>query len=219
MGEAADAYGALDEAWRVAIDEAWRSWASGSAGVGAVVSDAEGRIVAVGRNRMLSPRDQPGVLSGTKIAHAEMNALAVCDLGVPEPLTMTTTFEPCLMCAATILQFGFAHVRYASADPFFDGIGTWFDSLAVPGKRPPDRTELGGPIGAFAHVLHASWMVFWAANADVMAAHERLRPRHLEVARSVAGDERLAGLASEGADVVDALDALWPTLLGLTPPA
>jgi tRNA(Arg) A34 adenosine deaminase TadA len=143
VGAAAEAYGSLDEAWRVAIDEAWRSWCAGSAGVGAVITDGEQRIVAVGRNRIAEPRSEPGVLAWTTLAHAEMNALAVLDLGA-DARTITTTFEPCLMCAATILQTGIPQVRYASGDPYFDGLGDWFATLDVPGKPAPASTELGG---------------------------------------------------------------------------
>ncbi|MFP5321957.1 MAG: nucleoside deaminase [Acidimicrobiia bacterium] len=211
MGAAADAYRSLDEAWQLAIDEAWRSWSAGSAGVGAVITDGAQRIIAVGRNRIAEPRSEPGVLAWTTLAHAEMNALAVLDLGA-DARTITTTFEPCLMCAATILQTGIPQVRYASADPFFDGLGDWFATLDVPGKPAPASSELGGPIGAFAHVLHTSWLAFWASNAEVMDAHQRLRPAHLRVAREIVEDEHLRAMAAEGAGVVDALERLWPSL-------
>src|SRR3954449_5937069 len=73
--EPREAFDALDEPWRVALTEAWRSWSSGCAGVGAVVSDVDGRIVAVGRNRMIEERREPGVLASTALAHAEMNEI------------------------------------------------------------------------------------------------------------------------------------------------
>lgn len=212
MAGARETYGALDDAWQVALAEAWRSWAAGSAGVGAAISDARGRIVAAGRNRIAEQRDTPGVLAWTTLAHAEMNALAVLDLGPVEGLTLTTTFEPCLMCASTILQVGIPAVRYAAIDPFFQGLDDWFSQLRVPGKPVPTRTELGGPVGAFAHVLHTSWLTFWSSNADVLDAHERLRPQHLAVARRVVEEQHLGALAADGGDVVDALDALWPAL-------
>jgi len=63
--------------------------------------------------------------------------------------------------------------------------------------------------------LHLSWMTFWAANPDVMDAHQRVAPRHLALAREVAAGAHLAELAAEGAGVEDALDALWPALLEL----
>ena len=216
VSDARETFEALDEPWRVALAEAWGSWAGGSAGVGAVVSDSAGGIVTVGRNRMVEERCEPGVLASTFLAHAEMNALALLPLGPPDGLTISTTFEPCLMCASTIVQCRIPRVRYAAADPVFDGLHDWFAELPFASDRIPDREELGGRIGAFAHVLHVSWLAFWVRDGAVMDAHRRLRPRHLDLALDVVRDEDLGGVAREGGDVVDALSALWPTLAGLT---
>ena len=215
MEDARDAYLGLDEPWRLALDEAWVSWRSGSAGVGAVISDSDGRIVAAGRNRMTEERTEPGVLASNTLAHAEMNALAVLPLGPTERLTISTTFEPCLMCASAIVQARIPHVRYAASDPLFDGMHDWFADLPFARERLPRRTELGGRIGAFAHVLHVSWLAFWVTEGAVMDAHRNLRPRHLEMAQQVAADDGLATVANEGGDVVDALETLWSSLADL----
>jgi tRNA(Arg) A34 adenosine deaminase TadA len=217
MSDARSAYDALDRPWQLALDEAWISWRRGSAGVGAVISDSAGHIAALGRNRMLEPRAEPGVLASTAIAHAEMNALALLPLGPTDDLTITTTFEPCLMCASTIVQANIPHVRYAAADPLFDGMNDWFADLPFAHGRVPSRTELGGPIGAFTHVLHLSWMSFWAAGS--IEVHRAVRPQHLELADEIAKRDHLGGVAQDDGDVVDAMAALWPRLLELSPPA
>ena len=64
-----------------------------------------------------------------------MNARALLSLGPTDDLTITTTFEPCSMCASTIVQGHIPHVRYAAADPLFDGMHDWFAD--VPLTRPP----------------------------------------------------------------------------------
>lgn len=217
MSDARNAYDALDRPWQLALDEAWTSWRSGSAGVGAVINDSSGQIVAVGRNRMLEPRTEPGILASTVLAHAEMNALALLPLGPTGGLTITTTFEPCLMCASTIVQGNIPHVRYAAADPLFEGMHDWFGDLPFARERLPRRTELGGPIGAFTHVLHLSWMSFWAAGS--VEAHRAVRPRHLELAEDIARRNHLAEIAEADGDVVAAMEALWPRLLELGSPA
>jgi hypothetical protein len=135
VSDARHALESLDEPWQLAVTEAWASWRAGSAGVGAVISDAAGGVVAAGRNRMLEQRTEPGVLASTMLAHGEMNALAMLPLGPTE-----------------------------------------------------------GP---------------------VIDAHRDLRPRHLEVARSVAQDHQLARVADQDGDVVDALERLWPSLVEL----
>lgn len=216
MSGAREAYEVLDEPWRVALDEAWQSWRSGSAGVGAVISDSAGGIVAVGRNRMIEERTAPGVLASTGLAHAEMNALALLSLGPTEGLVLSTTFEPCLMCASAIVQARIPEVRYAAADPLFDGMHDWFTAFPFARERLPTRSELGGPVGAFCHVLHVSWLAFWAADGATMDAHRNLRPRHLEIARQVAHDHALPEVAADDGHAIDALEALWPSLLELS---
>ena len=131
------AFEALDEPWQLAFGEAWRSWASGSAGVGAVISHTDGHVLCTGRNRMIEERREPGVLASTTLADAEMNALAVLRIGPSDDLRMTTTFEPCLMCASAIVQSRIPRVRYAAADPVFDGLHDWFAELPFAQRRLP----------------------------------------------------------------------------------
>jgi hypothetical protein len=142
-----------------------------------------------------------------------MNALAQLPLGGATGLSLYTTFEPCLMCASTILQSSITHVHYAAADPVFDGLHDWFRELPFAAERLPERTVLGGPVGAFAHVLHLSWLAFWVADGAIMQAHRTLAPRHLEIASSIARDNRLVDLVTEGGTALDALETLWGDLL------
>jgi tRNA(Arg) A34 adenosine deaminase TadA len=213
--DAFNAFNALDEPWRIALAEAWASWANGSAGVGAVVSDADGTILTTGRNRILEPRSEPGVLASTFLAHAEMNALAVLPVGPAAGRTITTTFEPCLMCASTIVQIHLPRVRYAAADPVFDGLHDWFSTFPFASSRLPEREELGGTVGAFAHVLHVSWLSVWNQEGEIIDAHRNLRPAHLDLAREIVRDQQLENVARDGGDVVDALRAIWPALTTL----
>jgi tRNA(Arg) A34 adenosine deaminase TadA len=216
MAGAREAHDGLDEAWRIALDEAWQSWRAGCAGVGAVINDSAGRIVSVGRNRMIEQRTEPGVLASTALAHGEMNALALLPLGPTDDLVLSTTFEPCLMCASAIVQARIPHLRYAASDPVFDGMHDWFAEFPFAQERLPVRSELGGPVGAFCHVLHVSWMAFWVSDGAVMDAHRNLRPRHLRIAQQVARDNALSTVAAEGGQVIDALEALWPSLVELS---
>ena len=129
---------------------------------------------------------------------------------------LTTTFEPCLMCASAIVQARIPEVRFAAADPVFDGMHDWFESFPFAQERLPSRSELGGPVGAFCHVLHVSWMAFWVSDGAVIDAHRHLRPRHLELAHQVIEDHDLATVADGDGDVTDALEALWPALVELS---
>mgnify|MGYP002041607158 FL=1 len=87
-------------AMRRALELAAEAAAVSEIPVGAVVLDAEGRIVADGRNNRETTGDPTG--------HAEVEALRAAAASVGswnlEGHTLVVTLEPCLMCAGAILQ-------------------------------------------------------------------------------------------------------------------
>jgi tRNA(Arg) A34 adenosine deaminase TadA len=107
-----------EDVWRECFELAWTAWRSGSSPVGAVVLDGDGTIVATGRNRIREAgAGPPGQLAGTRIAHAEVNALAQLRAGRRyRDHTLVTAVEPCHLCmgAAYISTIGAVH--YAAAD-------------------------------------------------------------------------------------------------------
>jgi tRNA(adenine34) deaminase len=209
MTNASDAWELLSPAWQATVDEAWTSWSRGSAGVGCVVTDAGGDIVARGRNRIMEPKATPYDLAGTSLAHAETVTLASLPLGQYGDHSLYTSFEPCLMCASTIVQFGIGHVAFAAADPLFEGMDDWFLELPFAASRLPERSVLGGPIGRFCHVLHLAWLSFWVAEGPVIDAHRRRSPRELAAARTIVRDGHLDPIAADGGATIDALAAVW----------
>lgn len=199
--------------WQLAVDQAWESWTAGSAGVGAVLVDETGSVIAKGRNRTT---EQSGShLSGTIMAHAEMDVLAQVPFGTRITGSLYTTFEPCLMCAAAIVFYRVPTVHYAAADPFFDGLHDWLSSYSFTAERMPDRVKLGGPIGAFCHVLHLAWLVAYPAPGQVVEAHRRITPSALECARDITERQRLRQIGDVGASALDAIEELWPDLVTL----
>lgn len=88
-----------------------------------MITNSDGAIIAVGQNRMLDPPGGPGPLAGTLMAHAEMNALAALPSGEYRGHTLYTTYEPCFMCAATIIgTYHIPKVAFAACDPCWDGL-------------------------------------------------------------------------------------------------
>ncbi len=118
--------------WQAAFEMAWEAACSGSIPIGAAIFDAQGRLVAAGRNRLNEPcpnetrgngshgAAQAAYLSGSRIAHAEINALIALDHSPANPreCTLYTTCEPCPMCAGAILMANVRHVCFASRDPW-----------------------------------------------------------------------------------------------------
>jgi tRNA(adenine34) deaminase len=212
--DAESAWASLDESWRVAFEEAWTSFRSGSAGVGAVITDESGSIVATGRSRVFDRPDGRTPLAGTFMAHAEMNALACLPVNTYNGHTLYSTFEPCVMCAATIRIYRIPRVCYAAADPVWGGMHELFATFEPIARALPARERLGGPYGAFAHVLHLSWLADRAPPA-VIDAHDTDAARHLELARSLIERGDLRRLAEGRATVVTAATWIWSDLQSL----
>ncbi|NGM21406.1 nucleoside deaminase [Roseomonas stagni] len=97
----------------IALDAARAAAARGEVPVGAVVTDASGRVLAVAGNEVEARRDPS--------AHAEMLALREAarvtgDKLLPEA-TLTVTLEPCAMCAQAIAFFRVKRVVFGAYDP------------------------------------------------------------------------------------------------------
>ena len=98
---------------RRALDLAREAAAFGEVPVGAVITDADGSIIAESRNAMRSALDPT--------AHAEMVAIrdAALALGAPrlDDCTLWVSLEPCAMCAAAISVARLKALRFAAEDP------------------------------------------------------------------------------------------------------
>jgi tRNA(adenine34) deaminase len=103
----------LPPAMRHALELASEAAAAGEVPVGAVVVDADGRIVAAAANRTLADRDPS--------AHAEMLAVreASARLGSERLVghDLYVTLEPCAMCAGAIALARIRRLYYGAADP------------------------------------------------------------------------------------------------------
>ena len=99
-----------------------------------MTSDQSLRRVAIGQLN-----NQDSHLSGTIMAHAEMDALSQVPFGTRITGPLYTTFEPCVMCATTIAVDRVPEVRFAAADPFFDGLHDWMAGYPFTAERSPER--------------------------------------------------------------------------------
>ena len=213
---AVEAWAALDPPWQAALAEAWTSWKTGSRGIGAVVVDDRGEIVSRGRNRFAEETREPGVLAGSHLAHAEMNALAALPRHSYDGHELYTTREPCLMCASTCVLLKVPMVHFAAVDPVFEDAHEHLGRLDFcAGRLPERRGPLEGPVGAFAAVLPLAFNV--AAGSWVLAANRVHWPSVVALTEAVVADGRLSSVAERGGTAVDALAALWEDLQGITP--
>ena len=110
--------------------------------VGALVVDAEGRLVGEGWNRNIAESDPS--------AHAEIVAMRQAGTAIGNHrlvgCTLYVTLEPCAMCAMALVHARVARVVYGASDPKTGACGSVFDLVADP--RHNHRIEvIGGVLG------------------------------------------------------------------------
>ncbi|MER3395025.1 MAG: nucleoside deaminase [Microcella pacifica] len=123
------------EAMRAALAEARAALESGDVPVGAVVLDAQGRVIARGRNARERDSDPT--------AHAEVVALreagrASGDWQLPG-CTLVVTLEPCVLCAGAILAARIDRVVFGAWDVKAGAAGSVVDLLRE--RRLPYRVR------------------------------------------------------------------------------
>lgn len=93
-----------------ALDEAWAGLSEGELPIGSVVATGGGRVVGRGHNRARA--------TGSRVAHAEMMALAdAADAVQAGGGVLVTTLEPCTMCLSAAMEAGLDAVVYALPAP------------------------------------------------------------------------------------------------------
>ena len=228
LGKPADdvrypAYGKLPAHWRTCLDLAWEAHRSGSLPIGAAVVDEQDNIIARGRNRLAetdkSAPHLPGTpyLTGTPLAHAEVNALL--QLGYrpagPRPL-LYTTMEPCPLCMGAARMSGIGRVIYAATDP-------WAGCSAMAEEVPylkrsgltitsPDPA-LEAPLTAWQVAFHLSHR---PEGSPFLEAYAELLPGPLQAGKELARRGTLAKLAKSGAATSDTWAALLESLQTVT---
>jgi tRNA(Arg) A34 adenosine deaminase TadA len=211
MHDAYATWSSLARPWQQAFDAAWASWRSGSAAVGAAIANSEGAVIVVGQNRMLDLPGGPGPLAGTLMAHAEMNALASLPPGEYSGYTLYTTYEPCFMCAATIIgTYRIPKVAFAAYDPNWEGLLDAFRQYPAIACQLPQREHLGGPFGALAYVLHLAWILRHLPGPH--EAHQHFAPALMALTQDHLERDTLRHLARDGASPADVAHALWVDL-------
>jgi tRNA(adenine34) deaminase len=110
----------------LALEEARKAEALGEVPVGAVLVDAEGRVLARAHNRTIADADPS--------AHAEILALrAAARIRGNYRLLNTTlyvTIEPCLMCMGALVHARVARVVFGPRDPKWGAAGSLYQVAA-----------------------------------------------------------------------------------------
>jgi tRNA(adenine34) deaminase len=191
----------VQDPWDEVFALMWDAYAAGTIPVGALVVDEAGAVVARGRNRIF---DEPAgrELGRTRLAHAEVNALAALDSSRRyEGYTLYSALEPCHVCLAAAIAVRVGLVRYAAADPYGGAVGLLrpsADHLAHPIEIEGPLEGTRGRLPELLHVAHFLWRV---PDGDVMRFYRARHPEHVEAAR-------LLPAPDAGATLADAFAAL-----------
>ncbi len=211
-------FAALPPVWRACLQQAHEAFLHGSLPIGAAIVDAEGELIAVGRNRLAEPHPNaphlPGTpyLTGTPLAHAELNALLQMGYDRPDPRpTLFTTTEPCPLCMGAARMAGVGRIVYAARD-LWAGAASMAQSVPYLARLGP---TVQGPEPGLEEPLVA-WLLTndspaYRSGPFVEMWQERF-PRALAAGHRLAESGALRAVAEQGAEQVwDALvDELVP---------
>ena len=126
-----------DDEWMArALTEARLAVATGDVPIAAIVVDAAGQVIGVGRNER--------ELTGDPTAHAEVVAIRAAAAATGDwhldDVTLVVTLEPCVMCAGAILQSRIPRVVFGAWDAKAGAVGSMHDLLRD--RRLPHRVEV-----------------------------------------------------------------------------
>jgi tRNA(adenine34) deaminase len=189
--------------WRACVELAWEAYRAGSLPIGAVVADAEGKVLSRGRNRIHERFGADGHLFGHKLAHAELNALVTLDNDGCDPVqcTLYTTTEPCPLCVGALRMSDVGEVRYAAREPW-GGSAAMFET--VPYLKRGD-VSVGGPEDRFLEDILVALLIerFLDLKPKVLGrfldTYEALMPGAVEAGRRLYRSGALARIGEAGA--------------------
>jgi len=202
----------LEPAWHEAFRLAWEAYGVPTIPVGAVVTDGDGNVIAGGRNRIFDSSAPPGQIFGSRVAHAEINALVQLPLDRRyEDCTLWTTLEPCSQCIGAAWLSTIGTLRYAATDVYAGASKTIERHIEAADsfKRNPMAVEgpLDGPPAVFAELLHAEIFLRNRPDSEVFVAYRERRPELVALAT------QLDLHAHAGKPLDDVLPRIWGELL------
>lgn len=196
-------YSDLPPIWQICLEQAWQSYKSGSLPIGAAIVNEAGDIIATGRNRLAEAHETsphlPGTpyLTGTPLAHAEVNAILEMGYNRPEPRpTLYTTMEPCPLCMGAARMAGIGKIIYAARD-------LWAGA-AIMANNVPYLQRMGptaqGPVAELEEPL-ITWLLTSIPeppDGPFKAAWTGLFPHALEAANQLQLNSRLTKVQNPG---------------------
>ncbi len=176
-----DPWRELESAWRAAFELAWDAFGIPTIPVGAVVTDADGSVIARGRNRIFDTSPSDGQIFGSRVAHAEINALV--GLGMERryfDCTLWTTLEPCAQCIGAAWLSTIGRVAFAATD-VYGGASQLIERQIEAADSARNfhmdvEGPLAGPLAVFSELLHVAFFVARDPAHHVTETFRKQRP-------------------------------------------
>lgn len=202
----------LNEPWLVCIEEAWTAFQRGSLPIGAVITDRRGAILSRGRNRIHEIEETGRLLSGHRLAHAEMNALVALDWQrvAPADCVLYTTTEPCPLCVSAVRMTRLTEVHFASRD----GAAGSADLFTANDFMRRGNVRVHGPTSETLEALLVSMLIEFALHQNDenapgwIARIAATVPLALPLGQALAQTGELREWAAERRPVGDIVDTL-----------
>jgi tRNA(Arg) A34 adenosine deaminase TadA len=190
-----DSWHELEPAWRAALELAWEAFGIPTIPVGAVVTDADGSIIARGRNRIFDTLASPGQVFGSRVAHAEINALV--RLGMERryfDCTLWTTLEPCAQCIGAAWLSTIGRVVFAATD-VYGGASKLIERQIEAADSARNfhmavEGPLAGPVAVFSELLHVAFFLARYTGHHVTEIYRERRPELTALAERLRLHER-----------------------------
>jgi tRNA(adenine34) deaminase len=191
----------LPAPWPEVFSLMWEAYLAGTIPVGAVVVDEAGAVVSRGRNRIFDgPRD--GQLSGSRLAHAELNALvALTSQRTYEGFTLYTSLEPCHLCLSATISVRIGTLRYAAQEPYAGALGKLVPSADHEAHPLKVEGPLNGAPGSLPELLHLAHCLWRVPSRGVSSFYRSFKPELVAAAQTLPAPD-------SGASLTDAFAAL-----------
>jgi tRNA(adenine34) deaminase len=213
-------YNELAATWRTCLELAWEAHCSGSLPIAAVVVDEQNKVIAQGRNRLAEDHENsphlPGTpyLTGTPLAHAEVNALLQLGYRTPGPRpVLFTTTEPCPLCMGAARMSGIGRIVFAARDPWAGCASMAHDvpylKRSGPTVNGPELT-LEAPLIAWQVAFHLSHR---PDGSPFLDTYKECLPEWCKAGKRLAERGTLSALAERKASSSDVWTALVESLV------
>ncbi len=164
------------------MEEAWAAFCAGSLPIGSAIFDADGNLLARGRNHIYDDHVPSGQLSFNQLAHAELNTLLQVDRRNYDLYTcvLYSSMEPCPLCMGAVYMSGIRTLYYGARDGYAGStnlLGTTQylsrKNIQVRGPAYPGLEKIFLALLVNAELRRAK-TIGWALYEEVTAAWRRV---------------------------------------------